>query len=106
MQIVVSPCTKSTGSSGTENGCQRSWLGVSSECAGSAVAPNLAGLMPAAGLKRELFTEGLILYSQLLKFCLRIRNAARVPHALCPASGTQSYRLFSGSTFPCAHLSA
>lgn len=26
--------------------------------------------MPSAGLKRELFTEGLILYNQLLKFCL------------------------------------
>ena len=89
MQIVVSPCAKSTGSSGTENGCQRSWLGVSSECAGSALAPNLAGSMPSAGLKRELFTEGLIRYSQLLKFCLRMCNAAISPRALWPMVGAQ-----------------
>lgn len=31
--------------------------------------------MPSAGLKRELFTDGLILYSQLLKFCLRMQEA-------------------------------
>lgn len=34
--------------------------------------------MPSAGLKRELFTEGLILYSQLLKFCLLICNRMHV----------------------------
>ena len=45
--------------------------------------------MPSAGLKRELFTEGLIRYSQLLKFCLRMCNAAISPRALWPMVGAQ-----------------
>ena len=98
VQMVVSPCTKSVGCSGSGKGCQRSWLGVTSECDGSALAPNLAGSMPSAGLYRELLTEGLILYSQLLKFC-----PAYIHVCLSNAAAEQRY-VVSGPRSICRQL--
>lgn len=67
-QTVNMPRTKSTGSAGIVHGRQRSWFGVTTPLAKSAVSVSAGKL---SGWKGSCVTEGRMRYSQDRRFCTR-----------------------------------